>query len=306
MGEGGAGPRGGGREVPARGAWSAAARAPAGARGSADAPPAPPHARARMRQLPGRCGGGGAAGERGAGRAACLAEGLDRLVAHEGLLDRREQLERLQQRRCVRRASHVLDKVAQLVRQRNQHLRRQESGSGRLVMARLGGLARAQGGVWVAAPLQRAGQRQRTSSSSSMDSFRKGISSLRCRGQGGTECAVGRGVATAGSVGRDGAMGQSKGRPEAVIAHRALNTQRHGDSGQSSNRVEAQLHVFILELVDEDGDWVEGVRHPALRPPAAQLVRAPGGLPPALAALERAPRSDSERRGKSSRRACVV
>ena len=42
---------------------------------------------------------------------ACLSQRLDSLVADERLLDGREQLERLEQSRCVRRTAHVLDEV---------------------------------------------------------------------------------------------------------------------------------------------------------------------------------------------------
>lgn len=53
----------------------------------------------------------GGGGGRVAG-GACLAQRLYSLVADEGLLDGREQLERLEQSRCVRRTAHVLDEVA--------------------------------------------------------------------------------------------------------------------------------------------------------------------------------------------------
>ena len=42
---------------------------------------------------------------------ACLSQRLDSLVADERLLDGREQLERLEQSRCVRWTAHVLDEV---------------------------------------------------------------------------------------------------------------------------------------------------------------------------------------------------
>ena len=66
-----------------------------------------------------------------------------------------------------------------------------------------------------------------------------------------------------------------------------LDAERDGDRAQPSDRVEPQLDVLILELVDEDGDRVErrrvGVRLHGTRDARARLSgmrgRPAGGLP---------------------------
>ena len=56
----------------------------------------------------------------GAELLADLVEGLERLLAHRGLLDGRERLERKQQRGGVRWAAHIAHKVAELIGKRQQ------------------------------------------------------------------------------------------------------------------------------------------------------------------------------------------
>ena len=39
----------------------------------------------------------------------------------------------------------------------------------------------------------------------------------------------------------------------------ALGAQGDGDRGQPTNRVQAQLYVLVLQLVDQHGHWVQRV-----------------------------------------------
>jgi hypothetical protein len=104
--------------------------------------------------------------------AANFVERLDRLLAHDRLLDRRERLERREQRDGVRSAADKVDEVAELLRQCQKHLI--------LVVDRLCAATRAREG-WASCARRERRRRALPETAEEGPPLRKGMSSSRVR-----------------------------------------------------------------------------------------------------------------------------